>query len=72
MPWADDLRVSLSGQGHDGRTSFWSGSRVAATRPGDYVLSLDPMKGFKKVKPRVVVIEKGKWTKVVVELERQK
>lgn len=72
LPWDNQFLKKLKAQGHDGKATYWWRNRVAVTKPGDYVLSLESTKGFKKVKSRVVVIEWGKWTKVVIELERQK
>lgn len=64
--------IIIKAKNHNGKATSWHRGRVSVTEPGDYVPKLGTGTGFRKLQPRDVVVEWGKWTKVVIELERQK
>lgn len=71
IPWPDSIHVMLEHTTTKSGVAYWSGNKTAAEQAGEHKLMIESPGGFEPITPRVVVVERGKWTKVVVELKRK-
>ena len=70
IPWEIGWHATLKEIDGKGRARYWSGHRVAATGPGQYVLSIEGVKGYEPIADRKVTIRHAEWTNVEIQLVR--
>ena len=70
VPWPNLAHARLEHTATKSGVAYWSGHRVASKEPGEHTLTIDRVDGFAPIPPRKIVVEPGRWTPVVIALER--